>query len=196
MARKQRSDYHLKFTPEQKATLLGWLDGGTSCEEAARLVYSEFDIKTNRDTISKWYKPYLIVGDLREAAVLAQTLREELESLPIALDDELISQVTQAKFEREVAERGDLEGHVALRKLRQKDQDQKLAERTLSASTEGFRLRYEQKERELALAEAKFDNAKFKVAEQTKKLREKGASITDEERLEIVRVVDQAMGIS
>ena len=71
-----------------------------------------------------------------------------------------------------------------------------LKERELSAKETGFKLKYEQKNRELELAEAKFENTKFKVAEQTKKLREKGATISDDERLQIVGEVDRILGIS
>ncbi len=197
MSRKTRSDARIpKLTKEQKATLLGWFEKNLGLKEMVRLVYSEFDISTNPTSLSEWYSSYNLSLDFRNAALLAGNLREQLEELPIKLEDDFLSQVTQAKFEKEVAERGDIEGHVALRKLRQKDQDQRLAERSQMAAEQGFRLRYEQKERELKLAEDKFDNQKFKVAEQTKKLREKGAAISDEERLQIVNTVDSILGIS
>ncbi len=157
MGRKTRSDARLpKLTPEQRETVLGWFEENLALKEMVRLIYSEFDISTNADSLSKWYSSYALSVDIRDAALLAGNLREQLEDLPIKLEDDFISRAVQAKFEKEVAERGDLEGHVLLRKLRQKDQDQRLAERAQASSETGFKLKFEQKEREIALQREKF----------------------------------------
>lgn len=168
MARKTRSDARLpKLSSEQKEILLGWLDNdNVSLVEAVRLLFTEFDIKTNRDSVSKWYNNYLFTDQVRAAAALAGDLRGTLTDLPIELGDDTVSRATQAMFEQKVAEIGDIEGHVALRKLRQKEQDQKLAVRKQDAAEEGFQLKFEQKERQMAADQEKF---RFRVKDETEK---------------------------
>ena len=88
--------------------------------------------------------------EVREAAEFTEGLCAELASLPYGLDSEFIFRTAQTVFEADVARRGDLKNHIALRKLRQTDraQNESHAQRERAI---------EQRERALELAREKFE---------------------------------------
>ena len=88
--------------------------------------------------------------DVRDAAEFSDQLRQQLEYLPGRLDSEFIFRTAQAVFEADVARKGDLKSHIALRRLRQVDraQDESFTQRERAI---------EQRERQLLLAREKFE---------------------------------------
>ena len=91
------------------------------------------------------------MSDVRDAADFAERFRTQLlEEYPTGLDSEFMFRTAQAVFEADVARRGDLKNHIALRRLRQMDraQDEAHAQRERAI---------EQRERQLELAREKFE---------------------------------------
>ena len=90
------------------------------------------------------------MSDVRDAAEFAEGLRMELASLPGGPDTDFIFRTAQAVFEADVARRGDLKQHIALRRLRQIDrtQDENHLQRERAI---------EQRERALALSRERFE---------------------------------------
>ena len=88
--------------------------------------------------------------DVRDAAEFAEGLRMELACLPGGPDTDFIFRTAQAVFEADVARRGDLKQHIALRRLRQIDrtQDENHLQRERAI---------EQRERALALSRERFE---------------------------------------
>lgn len=88
--------------------------------------------------------------DVRDAAEFAEGLRMELAGLPGGPDTDFIFRTAQAVFEADVARRGDLKQHIALRRLRQIDrtQDENHLQRERAI---------EQRERALALSRERFE---------------------------------------
>ena len=88
--------------------------------------------------------------DVRDAAEFAEGLREELACLPGGPDTDFIFRTAQAVFEADVARRGDLKQHIALRRLRQIDrtQDENHLQRERAL---------EQRERAMALSRERFE---------------------------------------
>ena len=88
--------------------------------------------------------------DVRDAAAFAEGLRTELAALPGGPDTDFIFRTAQAVFEADVARRGDLKQHIALRRLRQIDrtQDENHLQRERAI---------EQRERALALSRERFE---------------------------------------
>lgn len=95
--------------------------------------------------------------DVRASALLASDLQADLESLPLDLDHDLISRASQAKFEAEIAQRGDIKDHVALRRLRQIDRAQSIAERALKLRASQARRSSAHRKIQLKLACQKFE---------------------------------------
>ena len=90
------------------------------------------------------------MSDVRSAAEFAEGLRMELAELPGGPDTDFIFRTAQAVFEADVARRGDLKQHIALRRLRQIDrtQDENHLQRERAI---------EQRERALALSRERFE---------------------------------------
>ena len=90
------------------------------------------------------------MSDVRGAAEFAEGLRAELAELPGGPDTDFIFRTAQAVFEADVARRGDLKQHIALRRLRQIDrtQDENHLQRERAI---------EQRERALALSRERFE---------------------------------------
>ena len=90
------------------------------------------------------------MSDVRSAAEFAEGLRAELAELPGGPDTDFIFRTAQAVFEADVARRGDLKQHIALRRLRQIDrtQDENHLQRERAI---------EQRERALALSRERFE---------------------------------------
>ena len=88
--------------------------------------------------------------DVQDAAEFSDQLRQQLEYLPGRLDSEFIFRTAQAVFEADVARKGDLKNHIALRRLRQVDraQDETFVQRERAI---------EQREKQLLLAREKFE---------------------------------------
>ena len=90
------------------------------------------------------------MSDVRSAAEFAEGLRAELAELPGGPDTDFIFRTAQAVFEADVARRGDLKQHIALRRLRQidrtQDENHLQSERAI-----------EQRERALALSRERFE---------------------------------------
>ena len=91
------------------------------------------------------------MADVRDAADFAARFRQQLlEEYPEGVDSEFMFRTAQAVFEADVARKGDLKSHIALRRLRQIDRTQ----------DEGHQAReraIEQRERQLELAREKFE---------------------------------------
>ncbi len=88
--------------------------------------------------------------DVRDAAEFAEGLRSELAGLPGGPDTDFIFRTAQAVFEADVARRGDLKEHIALRRLRQIDRTQDEAHFQRERAIE-------QREKALALARERFE---------------------------------------
>ncbi len=88
--------------------------------------------------------------DVQDAAEFSTQLRQQLEYLPGRLDSEFIFRTAQAVFEADVARKGDLKNHIALRRLRQVDraQDETFTQRERAI---------EQREKQILLAREKFE---------------------------------------
>ena len=198
--RKPRGEAKLKLLPApQQQEIIDWCgEKGATYAKVARRLGMDRNIDVSKTTVGDFYSWWHMRRRWDRATERTREAKELMAADP-NLSLEQVEAHGQAVFLTEAVEIGGsagLKGFVSISKLR-------LAQSVHDAEKSGFRLRYEQKEREIAqkdealrLAREKFENARFKVAEQTKKLREKGATITDEERLEIVKAVDAAMGIS
>ena len=89
--------------------------------------------------------------DVRDAAEFAERFRTGLlDEYPAGIDSDFIFRTAQAVFEADVARRGDLKNHIALRRLRQTDRAQDDSHRQRERAIE-------QRERQLELAREKFE---------------------------------------
>ena len=89
---------------------------------------------STRDTDAEPEPPRTLneyLRDVRDAAQFADGLRSELAALSASFDDDIIFRSAQAVFEADVARRGDMKNHVALRRLRQADRAVEQRDRTL-----------------------------------------------------------------
>ena len=194
---KPRGDAVLKTLPEaRQQEIIDKINTRGQTYTKVRAWLAQDGLQTNEKSLRDFYSWFNLRRRFERATARSLDVQQLLAEADPSLSPERIEAAGQMVFLNEAIETGDVKGFVSVSRLR-------LAKQSFEAEKDGFRLKYEQKEREieqqaetLRLAREKFENAKFKVAEQTKKLREKGASISDEERLEIVRAVDQAMGIA
>jgi hypothetical protein len=128
---------------------------------------------------------------VRASALLASELQADLESLPLDLGLDLISRASQAKFEAEIAQRGDIKDHVALRRLRQTDRAQAIAERALKLRASQARRQSAHSKVRLKLARQKFEfDAAQAVLDHLESLRAIAAdrSLPSQEKLHAIRV--------
>ena len=124
------------------------------------------------------------MSDVRSAAEFAEGLRAELAELPGGPDTDFIFRTAQAVFEADVARRGDLKQHIALRRLRQIDrtQDENHLQRERAI---------EQRERALALSRERFEfDAAETVLDHLGELRaiSQARSLTRPAKIEAVRL--------
>lgn len=129
--------------------------------------------------------------DVRASALLASDLQADLESLPVDLDQDLISRASQSKFEAEIAQRGEIKDHIALRRLRQTDRAQAIAERALKLRASQQRRLSAHRKIQLKLARQKFEfDAAQAVLDHLASLRRIAAdrSLPSQEKLNAVRM--------
>ena len=196
---KERSDSTLGGLPlHQQEQLITWLiEERISMQTAVARVRDDFGVRSSLTAMYRFWGRHCAPRLLRYAAEASDALPEAAGGLTDSWDKSSEQYLKQKYFEL-LSKPGmvDPKELIAFGQLVQNGQMLALKARELTSKEEGFRLKYQQKEREIELAEAKFENAKFKVAEQTKKLREKGATITEEERQKIVGEVDRILGIA
>ena len=196
---KERSDSTLGTLPlHQQEQLIAWLiEERVSPQRAVKRVLDDFNVVTSVTAMYRFYQRHCTPRLLRFAREAADALPEASGGLTESWDQSSEQLLKQKYFELLAnPEQVNPKELIAFGQLVQNGQMLTLKRRELSSKEEGFRLKFEQKNRELELAEAKFENTKFKVAEQTRKLREKGATISDDERLQIVGEVDRILGIA
>lgn len=187
--RKPHAASKLKtLPPARQEAIWDYMQGHTLAETRAWLATPRSDasvIETNATSLSEFWAWYPVASRLQEAKSLADQVKAELRQMPgLKLDDEQLSQAGQAIFETAAIKQQDSKLYVALRNLRQTD-------RALAAKEKGFRLKYEQKERELALTErriAVLEANANKAKEQLAKLKETSGGLSPEAKSEIERI--------
>jgi hypothetical protein len=141
-----------------RETLFKWLtDDHLSCFEGADKVREQWGLEVSPVSLSQWLVRQCFAQDVRASALLASDLQADLESLPLDLDVDLISRASQAKFEVEIAQRGDIKDHIALRRLRQTDRAHALAERALRLRASEARRTSAHRKIKLKLERQKFE---------------------------------------
>lgn len=151
--RKPNSNSRLKKLPDEtQATIEAWCkDSGL--EAVVARCASELSVVTNRSSLSEWLRWRSAVRELQEDFTQAQdaasAATELLKQVDPGASAEKLHAVGQLMFTQLALKAKDPEAFVALGKL-------ELARRDLEARVNGFKAKYEQKERELDLANEKF----------------------------------------
>lgn len=146
--RKPHAKSRLKTLPaDRQADLFEYLKSHTLAEGVQWLAASGVD--TQDSSLSEWYSWYPDWLALNQRLTAASTMGEDvadiLRALPLNLDEQKLSQASQAIFEADALRAGDSELFVALRKLRQ--EDVKAAQKQAQIA---------QKDKEITLAVDKF----------------------------------------
>jgi hypothetical protein len=154
--RKARGDSRLKtLSPDRQAALAA--QSATLTLAQLRLwVKAELGVDTSKTALSEFLSWYHLGQELEEAATFADQLKADLAKLPgLALHEETLNQAAQVAFELRAAKAKDLKAFVELRKLRQKDTDQRQAADKLKLELEKYRDAVNERKRAITDALAK-----------------------------------------
>ena len=157
-ANKPRSDAVLLNLPaHQQDALAAWLmEEGVSYERAVERLWMDFSVKTSEASLSSFWQKVCAPRRLRRAAEAADALPGAAGGLTANWKESSVALLRQHFFEMLAAPAVD-PGDLLKFGMMIADVDRReLKERELSSKEEGFRLKYEQKERELKLNQEKF----------------------------------------
>lgn len=130
---KPRSDSKLKTLPPRQQGEIFALLQSTSYVQAKGIVREKFGVETSVGALCEFFAWYPTSRIVEEAASIADQLKADLKKLPgLDLDDDKLSRIGQAAFEAQALKAGDSDAFVALRKLRQKDNEHRLNERRIA----------------------------------------------------------------
>lgn len=155
-ARKQRSDSTLKTLPEVVQEQLFALLRAQSYAAVRTIVAERWQVETSAASLSEFFRWYPIQRRMATAASTADEVAKTLRTLgDVRLDDDQVSRAAQAVFEAQAMREGDAETYMGLRKIRLKQEDQRIASGSLE-------LKVRQYEDKIAAARASLEKAKSK----------------------------------
>jgi len=153
---KPRSDATLKTLPEVIQEQLYALLRTTSYGKARSIVREKWEVETSPAALSAFYTWYPLSRRIEVAAATADQVAQTLRGMgDLNLDDDKIARVSQSFFEAQALKLGDSETYLGLRKIRLKEQDQRLQGSALE-------LKVKQYEDKIAAARANLERAKSK----------------------------------
>ena len=165
---KPRGNAVLKTLPEdQQEEIIGWIKEPKSSYRKVRArLLMDRRIATNEESLRDFYSWWHMRRRFEGASARGKQLQEMLAAADPSLSPEHIEAAGQAVFLNEAIESGDAKAFVSVSRLR-------LAKQAFEAEKNGFKLTYEQKDREFALRERqaalereKFEHQKLQIKEQ------------------------------
>lgn len=157
---KERSDSTLggKLQLHQQEQLITWLiEERISAQDAVKRVWDDFAVKTSDTAMYRFYQRHCTPRLLRYAREASDALPEASGGLTESWDESSEHLLKQKYFELLARPGGvDPKELIAFGQLIRQGQTLALKTRELTAKETGFRLKYEQKEREITLAVQKF----------------------------------------
>lgn len=141
---KPRGDSVLKTLPEDtQSQIIDLLKAkGASYRKVRAQLAAEWDIDTNETSLRDFYSWWHMRQRFASAAARGKQLQEMLASSDPSMSPEKIEAAGQAVFLNEAIETGDTKAFVSVSRLR-------LAKQAFEAEKSAFRLKYQQKDREI-----------------------------------------------
>jgi hypothetical protein len=147
-SRKPRGDSRLKTLSPDKQKQLAEQAHGLTLAGLRVWAKTTLGLETSKSALSEFLSWYYLGQEMEEAASFADQLKADLAKLPsLNLDDDALNRAAQVAFELRAAKAKDLRAFVELRKLRQKDTDQKQSAEKIKLELDKYRDEVEARKR-------------------------------------------------
>ncbi len=125
---KARCDAVLKsLPPALQETIWQWINGPEGYAGTRQRLADEHGIHTSKTSLSRFYSWYPLQKPLEEASHFADELKKHLSELPgLTMNEEQLTVAAQVAFELEAVKAKNFDQFALLRKLRQKDTENRL----------------------------------------------------------------------